>query len=199
VYLFRRTIEEDESEDQELEPKVHYYAFGQVLRARRRHRGIGQQPVQGMGASGRLMATDGAMIDQNASRTISAGEESVPDPRGRLRSVSGHEVRDSSSRKGFPMVEMGATVKNFSAPMKEVEALVKAGRFHHDWDAPVLAWMMSNVVAHVDKKDNVFPNKQTAKNKIDGAVALIMAMGRAMLSQDESSAYNKPEKELFVL
>jgi hypothetical protein len=44
------------------------------------------------------------------------------------------------------MVEMGATVKNFSAPMKEIEALVRAGRFHHDGD-PVLAWMISNVVA----------------------------------------------------
>jgi phage terminase large subunit-like protein len=74
---------------------------------------------------------------------------------------------------------MGATVKNFSAPMKEIEALVRSGRLHHDGD-PVLAWMMSNVVAHLDKKDNVFPNRQTVKNKIDGAVALIMAMGRAM-------------------
>jgi phage terminase large subunit-like protein len=36
------------------------------------------------------------------------------------------------------MVEYGATVKNFSAPMKEVEALVRAGRLHHDGD-PVLS------------------------------------------------------------
>jgi phage terminase large subunit-like protein len=75
------------------------------------------------------------------------------------------------------MVEMGATVKNFSAPMKSIEALVRARRIHHDGD-PALAWMISNIVAHVDKKDNVFPNKQPSKNKIDGGVALIMGIGR---------------------
>jgi phage terminase large subunit-like protein len=83
------------------------------------------------------------------------------------------------------MIEYGATVKNFSAPMKEVEALVLAARLHHDGD-PVLGWMISNVVAHVDKKDNVFPNKQTANNKIDGAVALIMAMPAARCTRSTS-------------
>jgi hypothetical protein len=73
------------------------------------------------------------------------------------------------------MVEMGATVKNFSAPMKESRRSSAPGASITTAD-PAFAWMMSNVVAHVDKKDNVFPNKQTSKNKIDGAVALIMAM-----------------------
>jgi phage terminase large subunit-like protein len=39
---------------------------------------------------------------------------------------------------------------------------------------------MSNVVAHADKNDNVFPNKQKLEFKIDGAVALINAMNRAI-------------------
>jgi phage terminase large subunit-like protein len=63
--------------------------------------------------------------------------------------------------------------------MKHIEALVLGGRLHHDGN-PALAWMMANVVAHRDRRDNLYPTKQAATNKIDGALALIAAMGRAM-------------------
>jgi phage terminase large subunit-like protein len=36
--------------------------------------------------------------------------------------------------------------------------------------------MISNVVAHLDAKDNIYPRKQRVQNKIDGAVALIIAL-----------------------
>ncbi len=81
--------------------------------------------------------------------------------------------------EGFPMVEMGATVKNFSQPMKEWEALILSGRFHHNGD-PVLTWMVSNVIAWRDKKDNIFPQKERKEAKIDGPVAIIMALSRAL-------------------
>ena len=44
-----------------------------------------------------------------------------------------------------------------------------------------MTWQASNVVAVVDKKDNIYPDKERAENKIDGIVALIMALGRAKL------------------
>jgi phage terminase large subunit-like protein len=53
--------------------------------------------------------------------------------------------------EGLTLVEMRPIVLNFSEPMKELEALVLAGRFHHDGD-PVLAWMVSNVVCHRDRR-----------------------------------------------
>lgn len=81
--------------------------------------------------------------------------------------------------EGIPMVEFGATVKNFSEPMKQLEALVASGKLHHNGN-PVLTWCISNVVCHTDAKDNVFPRKDRAEYKIDGAVAAIMAMGRAL-------------------
>ena len=40
--------------------------------------------------------------------------------------------------------------------------------------------MASNVVAHLDVKDNIYPRKERAENKIDGIVALIMALSRAI-------------------
>jgi phage terminase large subunit-like protein len=42
--------------------------------------------------------------------------------------------------------------------------------------------MASNVVAHLDVKDNIYPRKERAENKIDGIVALIMALSRAIKS-----------------
>jgi phage terminase large subunit-like protein len=67
--------------------------------------------------------------------------------------------------------------------MKEFEALVVSGLLAHG-DCPVMNWMVSNVVAKQDKKDNIFPNKEFDENKIDGPVAGIMALGRAKLHMD---------------
>jgi len=44
---------------------------------------------------------------------------------------------------------------------------------------------MSNVIAKVDAKDNIYPRKQKPENKIDGVVALIMAVGRLMVVEEE--------------
>jgi len=81
--------------------------------------------------------------------------------------------------EGLPMIEVRPTVLNFSEPMKTLEALVLQKKLAHDSD-PVLTWMASNVVAHLDVKDNIYPRKERAENKIDGIVALIMALSRAI-------------------
>ena len=81
--------------------------------------------------------------------------------------------------EGLPMIEVRPTVLNFSEPMKTLEALVLQKKLAHDSD-PVLTWMASNVVAHLDIKDNIYPRKERAENKIDGIVALIMALSRAI-------------------
>ncbi|MGV0984411.1 MAG: terminase large subunit [Limnohabitans sp.] len=85
--------------------------------------------------------------------------------------------------EGLPMIEVRPTVLNFSEPMKTLEALVLQRKLVHDGD-PVMAWMASNVVAHLDAKDNIYPRKERAENKIDGIVALIMALSRAIKPGD---------------
>ena len=47
----------------------------------------------------------------------------------------------------------------------------------HERD-PVLRWMLGNVVCHVNAKDEIYPRKDRPEQKIDGAVALIMAYGQ---------------------
>jgi phage terminase large subunit-like protein len=180
IDLFRRLIDEPNLRTGELESHLHWYAFGRFYVPEDVVEESDNSQYKGWERSGRLIATDGNIIDQNAiqddlrlTRDQVQIREVAYDP------FQATKFATELMAEGFPMVEMGATVMNFSAPMKHIEALVKAGRLHHNGD-PVLAWMMSNVVCHVDRKDNVFPTKQTSKAKIDGAVALIMAVGRAM-------------------
>lgn len=93
--------------------------------------------------------------------------------------------------KSIPVMEYRPTVRNFSDPMKEVEALMRERRLLHDGD-PVLSWMISNVVAREDAKDNVYPRKEAPENKIDGAVALISGFGAMKLApEDVESVYEK--------
>lgn len=86
---------------------------------------------------------------------------------------------------GVPVVEFRPTVLNFSEPMKMVEALIRDRKLRHDGD-PVMTFAMSNVVARVDAKDNVYPRKEREENKIDPFVALVMAMGVSM--RDDGTA-----------
>ena len=85
--------------------------------------------------------------------------------------------------EGVPVVEMRPTVLNFSEPMKSLDALIRAKKIKHNGD-PVAEWMISNVVAKEDAKENVYPRKERAENKIDMTIALLMALGRCQHEQD---------------
>ena len=82
----------------------------------------------------------------------------------------------------IPCIEVRPTVLNFSEPMKEFDRLIRAGLIRHDGN-PMMAWMMSNVVAVEDRKENVYPRKERRENKIDGPVAAIMAMALALTGE----------------
>jgi phage terminase large subunit-like protein len=86
--------------------------------------------------------------------------------------------------EGLPMIEYGPTVLNFSEPMKQVEALILNRQLLHNGDK-VCEWSMSNVVAKLDRKDNIYPNKEKPENKIDPFVALCMAMGLYLAGDGE--------------
>jgi phage terminase large subunit-like protein len=74
------------------------------------------------------------------------------------------------------------TTAHLSEPMKEIQKLINEGRIHHDGN-PVMAWCIGNVTAQEDRNDNVFPRKEKAERKIDGAVALINAFSLIVRSQ----------------
>jgi phage terminase large subunit-like protein len=84
---------------------------------------------------------------------------------------------------GVNMLEFRATTQNFSPAIIEFDAAMRSGRLRHDGN-PVLEWCMGNVVGKPDRRGNLYPAKQRPEQKIDAAVALMMAVGRSMAEDD---------------
>ena len=81
--------------------------------------------------------------------------------------------------EGVNMLEFRATTQNFSPAILELDAAMRSGRLRHD-GGPVLGWCVGNVVGQEDRRGNLYAAKQRPEQKIDAAVALVMAIGRAM-------------------
>jgi phage terminase large subunit-like protein len=89
------------------------------------------------------------------------------------------QIAQEVRKEGVEAVEYRNTVANLNPPMRELEGALASNRFHHPGN-PVFDWMASNVVAKSDAKNNIFPRKEREESKIDGIIALLFAMGRAM-------------------
>jgi phage terminase large subunit-like protein len=138
---------------------------------------------RGWALQGRLILTPGDVID---FAQIEADLLEIS-RRFRLREVAydpwqATQLATRLQQQGAIAIEFRQTVANFSEPTKELDALMRSGKIAHDGD-PVLSWMIGNVVGHYDAKENVYPRKERPENKIDGAIALIMALGRHMVSR----------------
>ncbi len=96
------------------------------------------------------------------------------------------------------MVEFRANMQNFSEPTKEFDAAIQGGRVRHDGN-PVLEWCVGNVVGRYDARSNVYPRKHRAEQKIDAAVALIMAIGRSMTAAAPKAASIYETRGLLVI
>ncbi|MBX2809496.1 MAG: hypothetical protein KTR20_12800 [Cellvibrionaceae bacterium] len=82
-----------------------------------------------------------------------------------------------------PMVAMGQGVGSINAPMKEMLRLVLAGDVIHN--NSMLSFAMSNVVAHVNSAGDIKYDKSKISEKIDPAVASIMALGRSTVFEED--------------
>lgn len=169
---------------------LHYYAFGTYFLPEEAVEDGRNSSYRGWEQEGYLTTTPGNATDfgvvENSIRddcTLFHVEDAVFDPW-----QSAHMMQNLQA-DNLPVAEYRQSVQNMSMPMKELEALVLSKRLHHDGN-PVLAWMIGNVVCHTDAKDNVYPRKEQPQNKIDGAVALIMALGRALLQKDDSGEFD---------
>jgi phage terminase large subunit-like protein len=80
--------------------------------------------------------------------------------------------------EGFTMVAFGQGFASMSAPTKELLKLVLSRRLWHGGN-PVLRWMADNLRVRQDPAGNLKPDKERSTEKIDGMVALIMALDRA--------------------
>jgi len=93
--------------------------------------------------------------------------------------------------EGFTMVPFGQGYKDMSPPTKEFYKLLMEGNIIHGGN-PVLRWMAGNVVVETDAAENIKVTKAKSPEKIDGIVATIMALDRAVRNQgNNSSVYDE--------
>ena len=88
------------------------------------------------------------------------------------------------SNDGIQMVEFRQGWKSMSPPTKELLKLIKSDALAHGGHK-VLRWCADKLVVKIDAAENVKPEKDKARERIDGIVALIMALGRAMLAKQK--------------
>ena len=99
---------------------------------------------------------------------------------------------------GFEVIAFGQGYKDMSPATKELYNLVLSKKIAHGGH-PVLRWMMDNIFIRTDPAGNIKPDKEKSTEKIDGAVALIMALDRAIRmgnNQNNDSIYD--ERGLIV-
>ncbi len=91
----------------------------------------------------------------------------------------------------FTVVPFGQGFKDMSPPTKELMKLVLEQKIAHSGH-PVLRWNMDNIFIRTDPAGNIKADKEKSTEKIDGAIASIMALDRAIRCGNDSgdSVYN---------
>lgn len=97
---------------------------------------------------------------------------------------------------GFTLVPFGQGYRDMSPPTKELMRMVLEQKLAHGGH-PVLRWNMDNVFVRTDPAGNLKIDKQKSTEKVDGAVALVMALDRAMKNQSGGSVYD--DRGLIIL
>ncbi|MEG0944649.1 MAG: terminase TerL endonuclease subunit [Angelakisella sp.] len=88
---------------------------------------------------------------------------------------------------GFTVVPFGQGFKDMSPPTKELMKLTLEQRLAHSGH-PVLRWMMDNIFIRTDPAGNIKADKEKSTEKIDGAVATIMGLDRAIRCGNDAGA-----------
>ena len=98
---------------------------------------------------------------------------------------------------GYTMIPFGQGFRDMSPPTKELMRLVLEHRLAHGGH-PVLRWNMDNAFVRTDPAGNLKIDKQKSTEKVDGAVALVMALDRAMKNQNGGGSVYDERDMIFL-
>ena len=99
---------------------------------------------------------------------------------------------------GFTVVPFGQGFKDMSPPTKELMKLVLEQKIAHGGH-PVLRWNMDNIYIRTDPAGNIKADKEKSTEKIDGAVATIMALDRAIRCGNDHGASVYDDRGLLFI
>ena len=123
--------------------------------------------------AGNVIDYDVIRADINAMQSLYAIKEIAADR------WNATQIITQLTGDGFEVIAFGQGFASMTAPTKELLKLVQSGRLAHGGN-PVLRWMASNMATETDAAGNLKPSKKKSTERIDGMVALVMALGRAI-------------------
>jgi len=140
---------------------------------------------------GYLTATEGDAVDYGVVR------QAILEDARRYRLVSlnvdrlfqGYQLSQELADEGLEVFGMGQGFLSMAAPMKEFERRLLEKKLHHGGN-PVLRFMADSVVVQMDAAGNLKPDKAKSQARIDGIVALVMALDRTMRRE-------KPKRSVY--
>jgi phage terminase large subunit-like protein len=153
-------------------------------------------PYEAWVRDGFIHATPGNVVDYDAIREkiIAISNDYYIDEIA-LDRWNATQISTQLEQEGMRIVPYGQGYRDMSAPTKDLEALIVSKRIRHGGN-PVLRWMADNVSVKQDPAGNLKPDKAKSTGRIDGIVALVMALGRANINPPYGSIYEK--RGLFI-
>lgn len=147
--------------------------------------------------SGHIKATDGNIVDYDVIfddiRELSQTYDIQELAYDRWNAT---QLTTQLASEGITVVPIGQGFQGMAGPTRELEKLVVGKRLDHGGN-PVLRWMASNVAVKQDPAGNFKPDKSKSRERIDGIVALAMAVGRAQVNPDAGGSKYETE-EVFT-
>ncbi|KKM89318.1 hypothetical protein LCGC14_1249920, partial [marine sediment metagenome] len=133
---------------------------------------------------GSLSATEGDAVDHGAIRKAiqDLGSEFLIQEIA-VDAWNAHKlITELEQQDGFVVARVSQGFGRMTAPTKELDALYRRRQIRHGGH-PVLAWCANNVSLDVDTFDNWKPSKKKSRERIDGIVALVMALSRMIVGE----------------
>ena len=163
----------------------HFFVPEDTIRERGKRDGV---PYEVWVDQGFITATPGNVIDYKAIRKhiTDMGERYQLKEIAYDRWNASQLVQDLVD-DGATMVPFGQGFASMGAPTKELLTLVLSHKLRHNGN-PVLRWMADNMVVRRDPAGNIKPDKEKSTEKIDGIVALVMALDRAIRHEGDGGA-----------
>lgn len=147
-------------------------------------------PYLTWGRQGFITLTDGNVVDyERVKADILADAKTYELTEIGFDPWNATQIALQLGESGATCVEMRQGFQTLSEPSKELEKLLLSRKIAHSGH-PVLRWMASNVAIEIDANGNIRPSKKKSTERIDGIAALVMALGRGIVSTTAECAYD---------
>lgn len=145
----------------------------------------GTVPYAAWASAGLIVQTEGDVTDYAVvEKAIRADVERFKPQAIAYDSWNAQDLVNRLTGDELPLVQFIQGAKSYHPAMQELERLYRSGLLNHAGD-PVLRWCAANLVARRDPNMNMAPDKKRSADKIDDAVALLMALGVSLGPEPE--------------